>query len=245
MVVGRTLSEQWSSDSNFGEPDWTALADTVRAIRFDTDRRTVRADEARFSQNSVLADTIFSDASPSSSVSDYEAIVYDLDGTIVRLAVDWDAVEAEIYALYDAAGEVPPEDGYWTLLTEAGDFDRREAVESIIADHERTGAYHAERLAIADRISRMDRPLGVCSLNCEAACRIALSEHGLADSFEVVIGRDSVGSMKPDPEPLLAALDALEVEPSAGLFVGDSASDEQTADRAGVDFEYVDEHLDR
>ena len=177
-------------------------------------------------------------------MSDYEAIVYDLDGTIVRLAVDWDAVEAEIYALYEEANEVPPEDGYWTLLTEAGDPKRRDAVESIIADHERTGAYHSERLAVADRIAQLDRPLAVCSLNCEAACRIALSEHDLAESFEVVIGRDSVGSMKPDPEPLLAALDALDVEPSAGLFVGDSASDEQTADRGGVDFEYVDEHLD-
>ena len=177
-------------------------------------------------------------------MSDYEAIVYDLDGTIVRLAVDWDAVEAEIEALYEEAGEVPPEDGHWTLLTEAGDVDRRDEVESIIADHERTGAYQSERLAVADRITRIDRPLAVCSLNCEAACRIALDEHDLAESFEVVIGRDSVGSMKPDPEPLLTALDALDVEPSAGLFVGDSASDEQTADRGGVDFEYVDEHLD-
>ena len=178
-------------------------------------------------------------------MSDYEAIVYDLDGTVVRLAVDWDAVEAEIHALYEDAGEVPPEDGYWTLLTEAGDFDRREAVESIIADHERTGAYNSERLAVADRIAQLDRPLAVCSLNCEAACRIALGEHDLADAFEVVIGRDSVGSMKPDPEPLLSALEALAVEPSAGLFVGDSASDEETAARAGVDFQYVDEHLDR
>ena len=178
-------------------------------------------------------------------MSDYEAIVYDLDGTIVRLAVDWDAVEAELHALYEEAGEMPPEDGYWTLLTEAGHFDRREAVESIIADHERAGAYHAERLAAADRIARLDRPLAVCSLNCEAACRIALDEHDLADAFEVVIGRDSVGSMKPDPEPLLAALDTLDVAPSEGLFVGDSASDEQTANRAGVDFQYVDEHLDR
>jgi phosphoglycolate phosphatase len=37
----------------------------------------------------------------------------------------------------------------------------------------------------------------------------------------------------------LATLDALGVAPEEALFVGDSPRDKETADRAGVAFEYV------
>jgi phosphoglycolate phosphatase len=56
---------------------------------------------------------------------------------------------------------------------------------------------------------------------------------------DAVVGRDSVPARKPDPEPLLAALDALDVPPNRALFVGDSASDAEAAERAGVAFRYV------
>ncbi len=80
---------------------------------------------------------------------------------------------------------------------------------------------------------------GVCSLNCEAACRRALESHGLASAVDVIVGRDTVETQKPDPEPLLVAVDELGVEPADTVFIGDSARDEQTARRAGVEFEYV------
>jgi phosphoglycolate phosphatase len=48
-----------------------------------------------------------------------------------------------------------------------------------------------------------------------------------------------VDTRKPDPEPLLAAADALGVDPGDALFVGDSESDELTAGNAGTRFSYV------
>lgn len=169
----------------------------------------------------------------------YEALVYDLDGTLVRLDVDWGAVAEEVAAVLRARG-LEAEGSLWDLLQhaeEVGEGHRR-AVEEVIADHEREGARSADRLPLAEELPA-EVPTGVCSLNCEAACRIALELHGLDGHVDAVVGRDTVTAHKPDPEPLLATVDALGAGPQAALFVGDSDSDRVTAERAGVSFQSV------
>ena len=69
--------------------------------------------------------------------------------------------------------------------------------------------------------------------------RIALNAHGLAGAVDATVGRDSVATRKPDPEPLLAAIDRVGADRGRALFVGDSERDELTAERAGVDYRYV------
>jgi phosphoglycolate phosphatase len=169
----------------------------------------------------------------------YEALVYDLDGTLVRLDVDWGAVAEEAAGVLQARG-LGTAGSLWDYLQraeEAGDRHRR-AVEEVIAEHEREGARSADRLPLAGELPA-GVPTGVCSLNCEAACRTALELHGLDGHVDAVVGRDTVSAHKPDPEPLLATVDALGADPRATLFIGDSDSDRVTAERAGVDFQAV------
>ncbi|AGB31546.1 HAD-superfamily hydrolase, subfamily IA, variant 1 [Natrinema pellirubrum DSM 15624] len=174
-------------------------------------------------------------------MSEYDAIVYDLDGTLVDLVVDWDAVATDVRAVYDDANLDPPGEGLWAMLEGAAEVGLHAEVEAAIAAHEHEGARSSERLAHADELLERSLPAGVCSLNCERACRIALEEHALSAAVEAVVGRDTVGTWKPDPEPLLATARRLEVEPGRALFVGDSERDLRTAERAGMDFEYVGE----
>lgn len=170
--------------------------------------------------------------------ADPAGVVYDLDGTLVRLDVDWDAVAAEVGRVYETAGHTPPRD-LWRMLDEARDHGIAAEVEETIAAHERAGARTAVRLPLADELDGADGPVGVCSLNCEAACRIALETHGLASAVDVVVGRDTTTERKPHPEPLLAAVRGLELAPEQVVFVGDSARDARTADRAGTSFRWV------
>jgi phosphoglycolate phosphatase len=170
-------------------------------------------------------------------IDDYDAVVYDLDGTLVRLAVDWDAVAREVGDLLRSRDVTPPDD-LWTMLDRADETGHRAAVEATIAEHETTGARNSERLAHADGVP-VGLPVGVCSLNCEAACHVALETHDLSEAVHAVVGRDSVATKKPDPEPLLAVVRELDVAPGRALFVGDSERDEVTASRAGTDFRYV------
>lgn len=170
---------------------------------------------------------------------DIDAIVYDLDGTLVDLIVNWDVVANEVAAVLADAGVDADGIDLWEMLDYAAENGVTEEVETVIAEHEREGARQSERLPSADVLAEAEDPVAVCSLNCEEACRIALEKHGLTEFVDAVVGRDSVDTRKPSPEPLLEAVERLAVEPGRTLFVGDSERDEITAQRAGVQFEYV------
>ncbi|WP_096394465.1 HAD family hydrolase [Halorubrum trapanicum] len=188
-----------------------------------------------------------------SRLAGYDAVVYDLDGTLVELAVDWDAVAADVLDVYAERALIPPTEELWDLLGAADDYGVRDEVEEAIALHERPGARESTRLPLGDRLTGTAAgadagshpPAGVCSLNCEAACRIAVDTHGLDDALvsDAIVGRDTVESFKPDPASLLAAIDRLGAAPEDALFVGDSRTDAVAAERGGVDFAWVSDLL--
>lgn len=167
-------------------------------------------------------------------------VVYDLDGTLVHLPVDWAAAADDAAAALREAGVDHDTTELWDLLELAQETGTVEAFEAAVGGHECEAARESTRLPLADELAAATGPIGVCSLNCEAACREALERHRLADRVDAVVGRDSVSTHKPDPEPLLAALRAMGVEPSSAEFVGDSERDEVAARRAGVRFRWVD-----
>lgn len=169
----------------------------------------------------------------------FEAVVYDLDGTLVRLDVDWGAVRDGLATLLTDAGVDPSPFETWGLLDAAENAGIGPTAHELISTHEREGARRSTVLPTANELDALDVPVGVCSLNCEDACHIALEDHGLADDVDVVAGRDTTPARKPDPRSLGWVLDELAVDPSAALFVGDSASDEETASRVGTQFRWV------
>lgn len=168
------------------------------------------------------------------------AVVYDLDGTLVRLSVDWEQARADTVSALREAGVTVDDETLWDLLERGQREGFDSLVERELAAHEREGARTSARLPAAGDLPR-SVPTGVCSLNCEAACHIALETHGLDGYVDAVVGRDTLGTQKPDPEPLLEAVDRLGVDPGKALFVGDSERDALTAERAGVQFRYVGE----
>ena len=181
---------------------------------------------------------------------DHETLVFDLDGTLVRLAVDWDEAAEAVAAALESRG-VSPSGDLWTMLETADRTGHRKAVEAVLADRERDGARDSERLPAADTVpggadadadANVNVDVGVCSLNCEAACRVALEVHDIG-GVDAVVGRDTVETEKPDPEPLLETVRRLGGDPAETLFVGDSERDEVTAERAGADYVYVSEWL--
>jgi phosphoglycolate phosphatase len=168
-----------------------------------------------------------------------EAVVFDLDGTLVRLAVDWTAVAQELRARFEQTGIDAEEWSVWDCYEQAEDHDLQTMVASVISEHELAGAESAERLPAADILETLECPVGVCSLNAEAACRRALERHELEIAVDVIVGRDTVDPVKPDPTPLLTAVEILNVAPSEALFVGNREKDAETARRAGVPFRYA------
>ncbi|MBW1604715.1 HAD family hydrolase [Streptomyces sp. JJ66] len=79
------------------------------------------------------------------------------------------------------------------------------------------------------------RAVCIVSNNSAGAVREFLRVHGIEAAVSGVVGRpDDVALMKPDPYPLLRALDAMGTDPVVAVMIGDSISDVQAAHRAGT-----------
>ena len=170
--------------------------------------------------------------------AEYEALIYDLDGTLVHLDVDWEAARRDVVTAVREHGHEVTDETLWELFDGAADDGVESLVHETLEAHERRGARRSTRLPDADDFPH-PVPVGVCSLNAESACRIALERHDLDAHVDVVVGRDTVEGQKPDPGPLLHVVQQFDVSPADALFIGDSHSDEQAANRADVDFRAV------
>ncbi|MCW1931274.1 phosphoglycolate phosphatase [Pararhodobacter zhoushanensis] len=76
--------------------------------------------------------------------------------------------------------------------------------------------------------------LGLCTNKPLRPALAVLAHFGWSEMFEVVIAGDSLPVTKPDPAPLLAAMQALDDSPL--VYVGDSEVDARTAQAARVPF---------
>ena len=70
---------------------------------------------------------------------------------------------------------------------------------------------------------------GICTNKSEDISKQILAELSVADHFEVVVGGDTTAARKPDPLPLRACLEALNVSPDDSVMIGDSGVDVDTA----------------
>ncbi|MBF0340989.1 MAG: phosphoglycolate phosphatase [Magnetococcales bacterium] len=74
--------------------------------------------------------------------------------------------------------------------------------------------------------------MAVVTNKIESFSRTILEQLGLAELFPVVVGGDTLPWRKPDPQPLLHALEQLGVPPGEGVMIGDSETDFQAARNA-------------
>ena len=76
--------------------------------------------------------------------------------------------------------------------------------------------------------------LGVVTNDAEAIANAQLNTAGVLSAFEVILGYDSGFGAKPDPDPILAALDQMGQDPRTAVMVGDSTHDLKAGRAAGV-----------
>ena len=81
--------------------------------------------------------------------------------------------------------------------------------------------------------------LGIVSSKFRRRIERVLKRDDLEGRFEVIVGGEDVEELKPNPRGLLRAVDALSTPRERCLYVGDSVTDAETAQRAGVPFVVV------
>jgi phosphoglycolate phosphatase len=185
-------------------------------------------------------------------VTRWDAVVFDLDGTLVDTAPDLHAHLNEMLAELGRPGlaleEVRPMigDGARMLLQRgldssggmpAGvDLDTlfREFLRRYTARPQRFGAVFAGVEPTLAALAGAGVRLGVCTNKPQAPTDRLLAALDLARHFPVVIGGDRLPVRKPDPAHLQAVLDRLGARQGRAVLVGDSANDVLTAAPIGV-----------
>lgn len=176
------------------------------------------------------------------------AVVFDLDGTLVDsredLATALNAVRRElgyeplpVARVVAMVGEGARELVRRALPSEVAGEGFEAAFRSFLERYydvclHRTRPYDGVEALLAAAAARL--PLALLTNKPERHTRKVLRGLGLDRFIGEAVGGDSLATRKPDPEPLLELARRLGAEPGRTLFVGDSATDGETARRAGA-----------
>ena len=174
----------------------------------------------------------------------FPVVLFDLDGTLVDSA-------AVILGSFHHATETvlrlrfPDEE----ILARVGGTNLAQQMALLDPDHvdELVEVYRAHNdpqysqlacfdgiLEVLARLKAEGRRLGIVSAKRRPTVERVFRSAGMADYFDAVVGSDDTERHKPDPEPVLKALELLEAVPAEAAYVGDSPFDVAAARAAGV-----------
>lgn len=176
------------------------------------------------------------------------AIVFDFDGTLAELHLDFSQMKREVDAL---ALELLPDAEVLPLRVlewldvvrdevarrvphRIPEFLRRadDIIQNMEIDAARRGALFPFTRLMLEGLQRRGVKAAVITRNCEEAVRIVFPD---VDRYcEVLLARGHVPKVKPDPDHLLRALRLMECGLEGVLMVGDHPIDVETGKRAGV-----------
>jgi pyrophosphatase PpaX len=174
------------------------------------------------------------------------AILFDLDGTLV------DTIELIMQSMEFAFREfhgAHPTRAQWleglgiTLRTQMEAWARTpEELDWLIARYRLYQGEHHERMtapydgvrSVLDELRASQHPMGIVTSKYHALAYRVLTHVRFIEYFDVIIGGDSIERPKPDPQPVVTALERLGAAPQRAMFVGDSPHDIRSGNAAGV-----------
>jgi len=87
---------------------------------------------------------------------------------------------------------------------------------------------------VLEQLRAERRRLGVVTAKRHLTIQLAFDRLGIGGYFDVVVGSDDTERHKPDPDPILKALELLGAHAEEAAYVGDSPFDVRAAKAAGV-----------
>ncbi|HZG18798.1 MAG TPA: phosphoglycolate phosphatase [Herbaspirillum sp.] len=184
----------------------------------------------------------------------YEAIIFDLDGTLIDSAPD---IAAAVNAYLAEHGHAPlsvasverfigngPRRLIDDILTEQGVHldvaELDEAVEQYITHYRRHPASHTRFFPhVREDLASLHASgvrLGICTNKPHALTHQILDLLQLSPLVEVALGADAVPACKPDPGHLRAVAAQMSLADGTWAYVGDTPVDQATAAAAGAPF---------
>ena len=93
---------------------------------------------------------------------------------------------------------------------------------------------YPDTVEVLDRLGGDGYKLGLVTNIGQVALSTALDKFDLTERFDIVVSRNDVARLKPDPGGLFIALDRLNTTADQVIFIGDSVNDIEAAAAAGI-----------
>lgn len=169
-------------------------------------------------------------------------VVFDLDGTIADLDVDWQGLRTELhwhfnshyqfdsdFTPFDKEIERAGEDLGDKALGEAYEIVERYELENIENVTPIAGS-----LELVRYLKRDGKTVAILSSNTRSAIELALGFLKIRQYFDIIAGKEDVRKHKPDPEGLLLIRGKAGVGTAEVCLIGDRSTDMECATNANV-----------
>ncbi len=172
-------------------------------------------------------------------IKNYKLIIWDFDGTIVNLHINWNKLKKEVADIlsFDQEDNLSLNE----LIYCGEDFVSREYIFDIIKEYELRAGYSVNDGVLNMILYFYRNNLKQCifSDNLYETIKRILSNLQIFDIFDLIISKESVKRFKPDSEGLKKILKHYDLERDKILFVGDSWKDEIVAKNESIKFIFV------
>ncbi len=168
----------------------------------------------------------------------FPVVLFDLDGTLIDSGPI--ILSSMQYSVRTVLGREIPAEELGLTIGGQGIVAQMQAIDAERADelvevykqhndglHETLEAFD-DLLALLPRLKAEGRKLGIVTAKRHRTVRLALERFpALEDDFDVVVAHEDTSRHKPDPDPVLFAIEKLGGAPSDAAYVGDSPFDIQ------------------
>lgn len=172
----------------------------------------------------------------------YEAYLFDCDGTIIHTLDIWiDACHKVLteYGVDISRSDIGPRLGKWELMLEGvPEASFTEAVDKVAAiahPQVATAPLYPGIEMVLSHLKREHKKLALITASDREVIDLVLAHHSLVDMFDLVITANDIAEHKPDPEGILFTLKHFGVAKENAVMLGDSDKDLGAAKNAGID----------
>ncbi|WP_367359043.1 HAD family hydrolase [Syntrophus sp. (in: bacteria)] len=179
----------------------------------------------------------------------FKAFVFDFDGTLAELNIDFTFMKESIISLAKGYGVAHESLGN-LLILELIDAVREEIsreapsrsavfyreahhlIEEIELEAARRSVLLSGTLSLLSTLKKQGRSIGIITRNCHAALTLVFPQ--IEDYCDVLLSRDHTEKVKPHPDHLLRTLRLLDTAPDRAVMVGDHPLDIGLGRRVGT-----------
>ncbi|MHA1167695.1 MAG: HAD family hydrolase [Candidatus Hodarchaeales archaeon] len=176
-------------------------------------------------------------------------LIFDFDDTIIHTGINFRQLKQEVVNRVIDAGhdDLIEKINPLTIANILEAIKKKEGPSSSLYTElmETVTYFESEAVKTAEMNPSYSRLLGnlksrfkvaLLTNNSKQAVDILLAKFGIAESFHLVLAREDVPVLKPDPSGLIKVLDFFKIDKKNAMFIGDSYVDMLAGKAAGIKF---------